>query len=179
MSKSILFTLVLLVSQTVFAGKLPVTNGVPNLHKITDSIYRGGRANAEGLEYLASLGTKTIVNFEFDEAAIKFERAELKKYGIKFISRPMQYKTPPTDAEVDEILALMNDPKNYPIYIHCRHGKDRTGIISAIYNVEVLGWTPDRAYKDMLDKGFARFHRALEAYFKNRVGMKRQSKDAA
>ncbi len=176
MSKSILVSLVLLLSSwNVFGAKLPVTNGVPNLHKLTDSIYRGGRANEEGIAYLASLGTKTIINFEFDEAAIKWERAEAKKYGIKYISRPMQYKVAPTDAEIDKILGMMQDPKNYPLYIHCRHGKDRTGIVSAIFNVEVLGWTPERAYKDMLDKGFARWHRALEAYFKNRAAQVRKN----
>lgn len=149
------------------------TNGVPNLFSVTDSIYRGGIPNADGVAYLASQGVKTFISLEFEEDDVAFEQQEVKKYGIKYLHRPMQYTDAPTDEQVNEILAQLQDVKNYPIYIHCRHGKDRTGLIVALFNVEVLGWTPKQAYDDMLKKGFAKFWWQLEQYYKRRTGMAR------
>jgi len=36
------------------------------------------------------------------------------------------------DAEINEALHILSDPGNYPILVHCTHGKDRTGIIIAL-----------------------------------------------
>ncbi|CAG8605402.1 8244_t:CDS:2 [Dentiscutata erythropus] len=37
-----------------------------------------------------------------------------------------------SDKEICEVLEVMTDETNLPILIHCKHGKDRTGIIIAI-----------------------------------------------
>jgi len=36
------------------------------------------------------------------------------------------------DAEICESLHVLSDPANYPILVHCTHGKDRTGIVIAL-----------------------------------------------
>ena len=37
-------------------------SGVPNLHKVSDDLYRGAQPTAEGVENLRKMGIKTIVN---------------------------------------------------------------------------------------------------------------------
>jgi len=36
------------------------------------------------------------------------------------------------DEEINEALHILADPGNYPILVHCTHGKDRTGIVVAL-----------------------------------------------
>ena len=33
----------------------------------------------------------------------------------------------------------------HPVYIHCEHGADRTGLLAALYRVKVQGWAPEDA----------------------------------
>jgi protein tyrosine/serine phosphatase len=48
----------------------------------------------------------------------------------------------------------MANPENQPIYVHCALGRDRTGIVAAIYRIEKQGWSFDEAEQEMRDFGF-------------------------
>ena len=43
------------------------------------------------------------------------------------------------------MLGIINDPENQPVFIHCHHGKDRTGTVVACYRISHDGWTAERA----------------------------------
>jgi hypothetical protein len=45
-------------------------------------------------------------------------------------------------------LALATDPAHRPVFVHCRQGRNRAGIMTAIYRVAYHGWTPQRAYAE-------------------------------
>jgi hypothetical protein len=45
----------------------------------------------------------------------------------------------PSDAELVGIFRVLLDDSKKPILMHCRGGSDRTGIISALYEIEFLG----------------------------------------
>ncbi len=152
-------------------ARVEVTHGLPNFHKVSESVYRGGRAQEGGLEYLKESGFKTIINIENVDEFIKAESTEARRLGLKHISIPMEYKVDPDDAMIDRILALLQDPANFPIYLHCKHGKDRTGLVMALYRVEVQGWDAKKAYKEMYKLGFAKFWHKLDKYFRTRTGM--------
>jgi tyrosine-protein phosphatase SIW14 len=57
-------------------------------------------------------------------------------------------------AAVEKMLRVFDDPKNYPILIHCKAGLHRTGCMAAIYRMEYQGWSPERAVEEMKDHGF-------------------------
>ena len=48
-----------------------------------------------------------------------------------------------------QFLALVNDPANQPVYVHCAGGRHRTGVMTAAYRMSIDGWTSDRAFKEM------------------------------
>jgi len=155
-------------------ARVVVTNGIPNFQQVDEKVYRGGRVREGGYEFLQGLGVKTIINLEFDEEGIAEERAGIRGSGMKMISVPMQYRTAPTDEVIDDLLAKLQDPRLQPVYLHCKHGKDRTGLVMALYRVEVQGWTPKRAHDEMMELGFAKFWRVLEGYYKRRTGLRSQ-----
>lgn len=55
----------------------------------------------------------------------------------------------PSDAELVAAFRVLLDDSKKPILIHCQGGSDRTGIISALYEVEFLGVSKAEARKHM------------------------------
>ena len=53
---------------------------------------------------------------------------------------------------------LVNDPNNWPVYVHCKGGRHRTGALTAIYRITHDGWTAEQAFGEMkrydFDHGF-------------------------
>jgi len=98
-------------------------------HQVTPQLFRGARPEKIGVEALAKMGITTIIDLENDQNAVAQEMIWAKKSGIKFISLPMSGFWTPDDAQVNEILATLNDADLSPIFIHCQHGQDRTGLI--------------------------------------------------
>lgn len=62
-----------------------------------------------------------------------------------------------TDRHAVKFLQIVNDPENQPVFVHCRHGSDRTGTMVAIYRMAVENWPRSRAINEMLDPRFG-FH---------------------
>lgn len=162
MKKMILILVTLVLSQSIFAL-------IPNQQTISPDIIRGGRPSKSDLDQLRSSGYKTIINFENIAQVVSVEKAYAEKLGFKFISQSMDPWAMPTDAQINEILNVMSDPKNFPIFIHCQHGRDRTGLVSAIYRVLNQKWTPQAAHDEMLVLGFRKIFTNMDKYFWNKT----------
>jgi tyrosine-protein phosphatase SIW14 len=143
---------------------------IPEFHQVTEHIYRGGRPDEAGLKDLAALGIKTILNLEDNKQAIEGESATAKQLGINEISMPMSGFFRPKRAEVEAILKIMNDPANQPLFVHCQHGQDRTGVIIGLYRVSFENWTPANAYTEMLQNGFHRILFLLDGFYEDMTG---------
>jgi protein tyrosine/serine phosphatase len=61
------------------------------------------------------------------------------------------------DEHIIEVMRMLKKTENGPFLIHCQHGADRTGVMSAMYRVLEQGWTPEDALKELTDGGY-RYH---------------------
>jgi tyrosine-protein phosphatase SIW14 len=165
----LLAAVLLLTGSNVFAQNNIDADDLPRLSQIDEGLFRGGLPTEKGMKKLKELGIKTIVNIESNQRRIEQERAWAKKFKIDFISIPMDWQTTPSDEMVNEVLTHMLNLKKHPVYLHCRHGKDRTGLLAGLYRVEVQGWEPEKAYREMLEIGFDPGYIALKNYFWERV----------
>jgi protein tyrosine phosphatase (PTP) superfamily phosphohydrolase (DUF442 family) len=129
--------------------KLP---GVPNLYKVSDELYRGAQPNAEGMKQLEKLGVKTVLNLRL----IVSDRGKLKGTGLSYEHINMTAFHPETE-QVVRFLRIVTDPKRTPLFVHCREGADRTGMMCAVYRIAVQGWSKDQAIEEMTKGGFS-FH---------------------
>ena len=41
-----------------------------------------------------------------------------------------------------------------PVYVHCQHGEDRTGLVIAAYRVRQCGWTKEHAMEEARGHGY-------------------------
>ncbi len=179
------------VSTTASAPQFPIIN----FHKVNDGIYRGARLEtAQGYQYLASLGVKTIINLQGGDLHSKLgsvmgniepgERPEVIEkekqtalvLGMNFVNTPLNSLgdvTREENAAIDETLDIMNDQGNQPIYIHCEHGADRTGLLVALYRVKYEGMDVEAAHKEWLQNGHNLLHRVftgdLDEYYYKKV----------
>ncbi|WP_282598360.1 tyrosine-protein phosphatase, partial [Pseudomonas chlororaphis] len=52
------------------------------------------------------------------------------------------------------VRAIQNAESDGPVLMHCKHGSDRTGLMSAMYRVVVQGWSKEEALNEMTGGGF-------------------------
>lgn len=124
-------------------------SGCPNLHKVSDVLYRSAQPEDEGFEELSKIGIKTVVNLRKWHS----DRDELEGSGIGYV--PIKMKTwEPEDEHVIAFLKTVCDPAKQPVLVHCQHGADRTGTMVAIYRIVVQGWEKDEAIKEMIEGGY-------------------------
>ena len=117
------------------------------------------------MQALADQGFKTIIDLENDAKAIATEKKEAKSDGVTFLNFEMSAEQTPDESEVQQILAALTDSSNFPVFVHCKLGEDRTGLIMALYRVEEQDWTPQAAYDEWVKDGFHTNLTALKDYF--------------
>ena len=126
--------------------------GVPNLHKVSDDLYRSAQPTAEGMSSLKAMGIETIVNLR----SFHSDRDEIGETGLAY--EHIYMKTwHPERKEAVRFLQIVTNPKRPPVLVHCAHGADRTGAMTALYRIAVQGWSKEEALLEMEDGGFG-FH---------------------
>jgi protein tyrosine phosphatase (PTP) superfamily phosphohydrolase (DUF442 family) len=134
----------------------PITKpGLPNLHQVSSVLYRGARPTREGVAELARMGVKTIIDFQTSLDRPSAED-DVSGTGIQLVHIGF-HAWHPEDDDVVRFLRAATDESKQPLFVHCRHGSDRTGMMCAIYRIVVEGWTKDQAISEMTDGGFG-FH---------------------
>ena len=127
-------------------------DGVPNLHKVSDNLYRSAQPTAQGMKNLKQMGIETVVNLR----SFHSDRDEIGKTGLGYEHIYMK-AWHPERKEVVRFLQIVTNPKRTPVLVHCLHGADRTGTMCALYRIAVQGWTKDEAVREMTEGGF-NFH---------------------
>jgi protein tyrosine/serine phosphatase len=127
--------------------------GVQNLYKITDNLYRSQQPSEAGFKALKEqLGIKTVVNLR------AFHSDKEKMSGLGLLNEELSVKTwHIEDEDVVKVLSILRKKENGPFLIHCQHGADRTGLMSAMYRIVEQGWTKDEAISEMVNGGYG-FH---------------------
>ncbi len=128
-------------------GTLP---GLANVGQVAPRVFRGAQPEAEGYATLKKMGIKTVINLRTSAS----EKKAVEAAGMRSIEVPMEMSTDHLMAKVDRVVALMADPANQPVFVHCRHGQDRTGIVVAAYRMKVEGWRLADAEAEMQAFGF-------------------------
>lgn len=158
------------ISVLFLAFSLNLLAAIPNEQMIHENLYRGGRPEMSDIDRLAEQNFKLIINFEDDAKAVAAEKKYAEQKGIRFLSFPMNAWETPNDEAVNEILKILVSTKKEKVFIHCKHGRDRTGLMSALYRVLVQKWNSQDAYSEMIDLGFRKLFKNMEKYYWKKVG---------
>ncbi|BDU73194.1 fused DSP-PTPase phosphatase/NAD kinase-like protein [Mesoterricola silvestris] len=118
--------------------------GVANFARLSPAVWRGAQPTAEGFRNLEKWGVRTVISFRHDHDDFQ----ELKGTGLKYLRIPSLAFDPSLE-NIARFLKVVEDEANWPVFIHCAKGKDRTGYNAAAYRIVIQGWTPARALEEM------------------------------
>lgn len=148
----------------LMAVLFPAAPGVPNFHKVNDDLYRGGQPSLEGFKSLAKLGIRTVVDLRIPDGAANREKYVVESLGMRYVHIPLHGQETPTQGDVDEAFSVLMDSAQWPVFVHCREGKDRTGMIIACYRISHDGWTNMRALAEAKSYAVRQIKPAMESY---------------
>lgn len=123
--------------------------GLPNLHKVSDTLFRSAQPSEKGMQAIGSLKVKTVINLR----AFHSDRDELGevKSGYEHIHMKTWH---PEREDAVRFLKIVTDPTKTPVLVHCQHGADRTGTLCAVYRIAVQGWSKEEALNEMTGGGY-------------------------
>jgi protein tyrosine/serine phosphatase len=138
---------------------------IENFGKVGEHYYRGSQPDARQFAELKKLGVKTIIDLRSDRLDRSSQLA--RGAGMQYLNIPLTTKRPATEEQTAYFLSIVNDPANWPVYVHCKGGRHRTGEMTALYRITHEGWTAEQAYEEMkkydFEDGFF-YPRSLKKY---------------
>ncbi len=134
------------------------THGLSNLYQVSPVLYRSAQPSADGLTLLnqqmaVSYGLpkeiKTVLNLRNNDGdgalvmptGVRYEQITFDTWHVK-------------EDYVVRFLKIVRNPANQPVLLHCKHGSDRTGMMTAIYRIVEQGWSKEDAIAEMTQGGF-------------------------
>ena len=144
-----------------WAQALPNVPGLPNLYKVTSTLYRAAQPLPEGLAYLGDYHplepsgrpVKTVLSLRalHDDARLVPVPSSVRYEQIRFKAWH------PENEDIVKFLRIVTTPALQPVLVHCQHGSDRTGMMVAVYRIVVQGWSKAAALREMTQGGYG-FH---------------------
>jgi protein tyrosine/serine phosphatase len=131
-----------------------VLAGVPNLHRVAPNFYRSAQPDAQGFAEISKVyGVRTVVSLR----AFHSDEPLTKGLALRLYDFPMHTWHIEREDVVGALRALRLSMQQGPTLLHCEHGADRTGLVTALYRVLYEGWSKDAALDEMQNGDFG-FH---------------------
>ncbi|MFZ6641280.1 dual specificity protein phosphatase family protein [Undibacterium sp. TC4M20W] len=136
-----------------------------NLYRVNQDFYRSAQLGSKDVALLQSLGIKTVVSlrsFHSDTSIFKDSNIKLQRIGINTWSI--------NDTNVISALRAIKAAENDgPVLLHCMHGADRTGLVTAMYRILYQAWSKEKALEELMKGGYG-YHsmwKNIPEYLKN------------
>lgn len=135
---------------------LVIDSNLP-IFQVDDKLWRGPIPKTENdIRLLTSKGIKHIIAFLDSDELLEYkfdnEKTWAHKHGIHVTLIPASDKYPPNLSHYYRFRDIINRLE-HPVYVHCRYGADRTGIIVLLHKVQ-NGESFKMARDDMMAHGF-------------------------
>jgi tyrosine-protein phosphatase SIW14 len=137
-------------------------DGLRHFHVVQSGVLmRCGQPRLRDLEEIRQKhGLKTIVvarggtRHPLRGRWFRRERRFCGANGIRLEHMPFSdARIPPADIFA-RFLAIVSDPANHPVLVHCEQGFHRTGVLCAAYRIAAGGWDFSRAMHELETCGF-------------------------
>jgi tyrosine-protein phosphatase SIW14 len=136
-------------------GQRRTIKGIGNFGEVTPNLFRGAQPSQQGFEELRKMGIDIVVDARGNRN--DSEGKEVAALGMKYVSIPWHCPFPNDDVLVRFLKLLQENPKKR-VFVHCRLGDDRTGMMIAAYRMAAQAWTADEAMYEMQQFGFSAVH---------------------
>ncbi len=143
---------------------------VPNFRVVREGVlYRSGQPTPAGLKRVFhDYGIKTVICLRDGRTSLDREaEAFCGSEEVTFVRIPPTSwgdtgGSVPAEAGVKKFKEILNDPRNYPVLVHCFAGIHRTGVFTAIYRMEQEHWSNEKAVAEMRACGYGTLDEELD-----------------
>lgn len=143
---------------------MPYKPDAMNFDIVNPRLSRSGLPTERDLEYLRNeMKVKTLINF-CTKTNVTNEEKKAKELGFTYIHFPWTahfYNILRLNYYwriAESFLILVNDANNHPVHVHCFHGRERTGMMIAIYRMVIDNYSFLDALNEMKKYNFKPFH---------------------
>ena len=161
---SAMLAAVAILSSVAFGQSQQSYSELPNFFRVNEHLYRGAQPRPGGIKKLGELGVKTIVNLRGEQDLSRAEEKEATAANIRYFNVPMAGIGRPTDADVSRVMAIIDAPENWPVFVHCKRGSDRTGTVVACYRISHERWDGQRATAEARKFGMSWIEMGMKDY---------------
>ena len=147
---------ILLFSATVCAQQATQYTELPRFQQVSETLFRGAQPQAGGVARLHELGINTIINLRGANDRTRAEEAEARALGLNYVNVALPNWGRPEEPRVARILEIIAAPESGRVFVHCKEGVDRTGMIVAIYRMTHDGWNSHQALAEAERSGMRR-----------------------
>jgi protein tyrosine/serine phosphatase len=145
-------------------GVWPTTiPGVINFAQVSANLCRGAQPTPAGFKTLKQRGIRTVLDLREEED----DSVPLKGTGSWRYYRIRESAFDVESSQTLQALKVMTHPVNWPVFVHCLHGSDRTGLTIACYRMFVEGWTNDQAIAELPRFGYHKMFVNILWYLKH------------
>lgn len=136
-----------------------------NLYRVAPTLYRSAQFNKAQVAELKNLGIRTSIDLrEFGSDSGKLNGTSIKRVRVRTNTWSIGDRT-----VIDALAAIHRAEADGPVLLHCQHGADRTGLITAMYRIIYQGWTKEAALDELLHGGYG-YHsmwKNIPSYIRN------------
>ncbi len=124
------------------------------MHRVTPTFYRSAQPDKrEFAQLVRQYGIRTVISLRaFHSDRPLLEGLPVRSYDIAMHTWHI---------EDEDVVAALRDLrraiKRGPVLVHCEHGADRTGLVTALYRIIYQGWDKEEAIEEMQGGHFG-FH---------------------
>lgn len=125
-----------------------IGSGLENFYRLDEHVYRSEQPDRKSFSEIEVFGIKEVLNLrQYHSDDDEAKNTKLVLHRVKMNAASVSYS---------QILQALRKIKNAkgPILIHCWHGSDRTGVVSASYRVVFQNWSKARAVDEMKNGGY-------------------------
>jgi len=148
------------------ARGLPAQEGINNFAKVDDHLFRGAQPDTQAIKNLQKLGVKTIIDLRLPDEVRKGEATDAQAHGILYTNLPLRGLGRPAKEQAELVLSMVESLPG-PVFIHCRFGCDRTGMIVACYRIKHNNMALKNALQEAAKYGMFWFERGMKSYVRD------------
>jgi protein tyrosine phosphatase (PTP) superfamily phosphohydrolase (DUF442 family) len=124
-----------------------------NLYQVDTHFFRSKQPNRTDILRLHELGINTIINMRMSNP----DATELALSRFALLHMPFETWEITTQILADVLWQIELAQQRGNVLLHCFHGADRTGLVTAMYRIIYQDWAADDAQQEMKYGGFG-FH---------------------